>query len=59
MIARSTAGFLEKEFQKQIMNLQFDHSQKPLPDKVSKYEYFVRDLLGVKLREENVEAVRG
>jgi len=29
------------------MKLQVDHSSKPLPDKFSKYEFFVKDLLTV------------
>ena len=59
VISKSTVSFLEKDFAKQVMNLQVDHSQKPLPDKFSKYEFFVRDLLTVKLPEDMLELVRG
>lgn len=40
------------------MNLQFDHSSKPLPDKFSKYEFFVRDLLTVKMVPEQLDLVK-
>jgi hypothetical protein len=40
------------------MSISTDHTGRPLTDKFSKYEFYVRDLLTVKMNESQLEEIR-